>query len=320
MSAAVSASDSDSGANSDSGSNSDAQATPDSRANSDRGVLYVVATPIGNLEDMSYRAVRVLSEVAVIAAEDTRSAARLCNHFGIRGPRVVSMFEHNEAERSRALLAELRAGRDVAIISEAGMPGISDPGERMVAAAVAAELRVEVVPGAVAATAALVASGLPSGRFLFLGFPPRERGARRELFGSLRGDPATMLFYEAPDRVYETLCDLAAAFGDERPAALARELTKRYEEIARAPLAQLAARYAETAPRGECTLVVAGAREGDEVHAVLSLDDISARMRELLAQGLGPKDAAARLVVVTGKPRRQLYQLALSLKREHDAG
>ena len=286
------------------------------------GVLYLVATPIGNLEDMTYRAVRVLSEVAVIAAEDTRAAARLLGHFHIRGPRVVSMFEGNEAGRAQALLADLAAGRDVAVISEAGMPGISDPGERLVAAAVAAGVRVEPVPGAVAATSALVASGLPTGRFLFLGFPPREPGARQQLFGTLRREVATMIFYEAPDRVAATCADLAAALGSERPAALARELTKRHEELVRAPVGELAARYGAEPPRGECTLVVQGAR-ADQAHATGATDtgdaglaDISAQMRALLAQGLGPRDAAARLVVVTGKPRRQLYQLALSLQRE----
>jgi 16S rRNA (cytidine1402-2'-O)-methyltransferase len=283
------------------------------------GVLYLVATPIGNLEDMTHRAVRVLSQVAVIAAEDTRAAARLLGHFQIRGPRVVSMFEGNEAGRAQALLAELAAGRDVAVISEAGMPGISDPGERLVAAAAGAGVRVEAVPGAVAATTALVASGLPTGRFLFLGFPPRESGARQQLFGTLRREVATMIFYEAPDRVAATCADLAAALGSDRPAVLARELTKRHEELVRAPVGELAARYAAEPPRGECTLVVQGAAaSADTGTGEAGLDDISAQMSALLAQGLGPRDAAARLVVVTGKPRRQLYQLALSLQRQAD--
>ncbi|WP_428269793.1 16S rRNA (cytidine(1402)-2'-O)-methyltransferase [Haliangium sp.] len=279
----------------------------------DPGVLYLVGTPIGNLEDMSYRAVRVLSEVDLIAAEDTRAAARLLAHFEIRGPRVVSMFEGNEAARSQALVAELCAGRAVAVISEAGMPGISDPGERLVRAAVERGLRVEAIPGPVAAVTALVASGLPTARFLFLGFPPREAGARRELFGGLCRESATLVLYEAPDRVAQTLRDLGEAFGPERPAVLGRELTKRYEELVRAPLGELAERYREQPPRGECTLVVQGAPA--DAGQALSDDDIAARMRELLDQGLGPRDAAARLVVVTGKPRRQLYQLALSLRR-----
>lgn len=293
------------------------------------GVLYIVATPIGNLEDMSYRAVRVLGSAHIIAAEDTRSAARLLNHFvptrehrvddsesedgERRGARVLSFFEGNEAARTETLIAALREGANVALISEAGTPGISDPGERLIAAAIAAGARVEVIPGPVAAVAALVGSGLPTGRFLFLGFPPREPGARQELFGSLRHERATMIFYEAPDRVAATLADLAAAFGDTRPAALARELTKRYEEYVREPLGILQSRYRAEPPRGECTLVVGGAEE-EAQHAI----DIEAEVRALLDQGLGPKDVAGRLVIATGKPRRQLYQLALALKRERD--
>jgi 16S rRNA (cytidine1402-2'-O)-methyltransferase len=198
------------------------------------------------------------------------------------------------------------------VISEAGMPGISDPGHRAVQAAISVGARVEVIPGPNAALAALVASGLATDRFSFLGFPPREQGARQELFGTLRGERATLVFYEAPDRVGATLRDLAAAFGGERRASLGRELTKIHEEHVRGTLADLAARYATDAPRGECTLVVEGGTgEGAEI-------DIEGELRKLLSQGLGPKDAAQRLVVLTGKPRRQLYQLALSLERAKD--
>lgn len=276
------------------------------------GTLYVVGTPIGNLEDLSPRAARVLAEVDVIAAEDTRSAKVLLQHVGIGAKRVVSLFEGNEAERSAELGEWLAAGQAVAVISEAGMPGISDPGARAVAVAAARGARVEVIPGPNAAVAALVGSALPIDRFTFVGFPPREAGARRELFGSLRNVPAlgALVFYEAPDRVGATLADLADALGGTRRASLGRELTKLHEEHARGTLAELAARYAETAPRGECTLVV-------EAAAVAAAEvDVEAALRALLAQGLGPKDAAARLVVVTGKPRRQLYQLALAIGRE----
>jgi 16S rRNA (cytidine1402-2'-O)-methyltransferase len=276
------------------------------------GTLYLVATPIGNLEDITYRAVRILGEVDVVAAEDTRASANLLRHFGVRAPKLVSLFEGNEAARADELLAELDAGRSVAVISEAGTPGVSDPGARLVRAAIDAGVRVEPVPGPSAAIAALIASGLPGQRFLFLGFPPRAAGARRELLGSLRGDPATLIFYEAPDRVGATLADLRDALGPERRASLARELTKIHEEHVRDTLGALAGRYAAEAPRGECTLVVEGAAAGEGAAEV----DVEAELRRLLAEGLGPKDAAARLVVVTGKPRRQLYQLALSLKRE----
>lgn len=278
------------------------------------GTLFIVGTPIGNLEDLSLRAARVLREAELIAAEDTRAAKVLLAHADALGPvnparRIVSLFEGNEAERAQALVTALAAGQRVAVISEAGMPGVSDPGTRAVAAAVTAGARVEVVPGPSASLAALVGSGLPTDRFTFLGFPPRERGARQALFGTLRNETATLIFYEAPDRVGATLADLAAALGPDRRASLGRELTKLHEEHVRGALGELAARYAETPPRGECTLVVeGGAGAAPEV-------DVEAELRRLLAEGLGPRDAAARLVVVTGKPRRQLYQLALSLAR-----
>lgn len=276
------------------------------------GTLYVVATPIGNLEDLTRRAVRILGEAEVIAAEDTRAAERLLSHLGIGAGRVVSFFEGNEAARSEELVARLLGGTTVALISEAGTPAVSDPGRRLVAAAAEAGVRVEVVPGASAVITALVASGLATDRFLFLGFPPREAGPRRELCGSLRGERATLVFYEAPPRVGATLADLAAALGEQRSACLARELTKLHEEIVRAPLGELAHRYAEVPPRGECTIVVAGASEAE---AAATNIDIEGEARALLAQGLGPKDVAARLAVLTGKPRRQLYQLALALAR-----
>lgn len=278
------------------------------------GTLFIVGTPIGNLEDLSLRAARVLREVDLIAAEDTRSAKNLLHHVDALGPvnpvrRLISYFEGNEAEREEELYDALAQGRDVAVISEAGMPGISDPGHRAIAAAIEVSARVEVIPGPNAAIAALVASGLPTDRFTFLGFPPRETGARQELFGTLRNEVATLIFYEAPDRVGATLADLGAALGTDRRASLGRELTKLHEEHVRGTLGELAAKYADTSPRGECTLVVAGGA------AATAAIDIEAELRRLLDSGLGPKDAAARLVVVTGKPRRQLYQLALSLQR-----
>ncbi|HUS65383.1 MAG TPA: 16S rRNA (cytidine(1402)-2'-O)-methyltransferase [Kofleriaceae bacterium] len=276
------------------------------------GILYLVATPIGNLEDMTYRAVRVLREANVVACEDTRRTSQLLRHFEIEAARLVSYFEGNEAARTDELLAQLEAGASVALCSDAGTPGISDPGERLVARAVAAGVRVEVVPGAVAAVVALVASGLSTERFLFLGFPPRKEGARRELFGTLRCEAATMIFYEAPDRMAATLADLAAALGGARRAAVARELTKLHEEIARGTLDELHARYASQGGRGEHTLVVAGASEAER-EAAREPFDLEAAVRALLATGLGPKDVAARLVPATGLPRRAIYQLALSL-------
>jgi 16S rRNA (cytidine1402-2'-O)-methyltransferase len=284
------------------------------------GTLFIVGTPIGNLEDLSLRAARVLREADVIAAEDTRAARLLLGHADALGPvnparKVVSYFEGNEAERQGELALALRDGRRVAVISRAGMPGVSDPGSYAIAAAIAAGARVEVVPGPSAVLAALIGSGLPVERFTFLGFPPREAGARRTLLGTLRAERATMIFYEAPDRVATTLADAADAFGADRRASLARELTKIHEEHVRGTVGELAARYAGAPPRGECTLVIAGAAAGDSAMAIDIGIDIETELRALLASGLGPKDAAARLVVKTGKPRRVLYQLALSLQR-----
>jgi 16S rRNA (cytidine1402-2'-O)-methyltransferase len=278
-------------------------------AESDRtGVLFLVATPIGNLEDMTFRAVRVLGEVDVIAAEDTRRTGQLLRHFKIEAKRLVSFFEGNEAARSDELCRELAGGARVALVTDAGMPGISDPGQRLVAQALEGGVKVEVVPGPVAAVTALVGSGLPTERFLFVGFPPRTEGERRALFASLRREVATLILYEAPDRVKSTLADLAAALGGERRAVVARELTKLHEEFARGTLAELAAR--ELAARGEHTLVVEGASAAAAAEQPV---DVESAVRALLAEGLGPKDIAARLTITTGLPRRKLYQLALSL-------
>lgn len=276
------------------------------------GTLYVVATPIGNLGDLSPRAATALREAEVIAAEDTRRVAILLDHLGCGGGRDVrSTFDGNEAGRAEELAGELTAGRSVALVSDAGTPGVSDPGARVVRAAIAVGAPVVVIPGPVAAIAALVASGLPTERFLFLGFPPREDGARAELAGTLVDERATMLFYEAPDRVGATLATLAAAWGDDRAACVSRELTKRYEEHIRGTLGALRERFAEAAPRGECVIVVAGADGASRV-----IVDVEAEVRALLATGLGPKDVAQRLVVKTGRPRRELYQLALALARD----
>jgi 16S rRNA (cytidine1402-2'-O)-methyltransferase len=273
------------------------------------GRLYVVATPLGNLEDMSPRAVRVLSEVALVAAEDTRAAQRLFSRFGIHTP-SVSYFEGNEAARAAELVSRLRAGEHVAVISEAGMPGISDPGERLVREAIAAGVTVEVVPGPSAALAALVGSGLPAGRFTFVGFPPRGEGKRREELAGYRNYSETLLFYESPNRTAETLADLAAVLGGARRACVARELTKVHEEYARGTLDELSARYAAEPPRGEVTIVVEGAPAGAGEEAL----DLEAEVDARLTAGESPKEIAAALSLKSGKPRRMIYQLALARK------
>jgi len=274
--------------------------------------LFLVSTPIGNLEDITHRALRVLSEVDIIAAEDTRTVKKLLSHYGIAARRIVSLFEGNEAARTPALLEDLRAGRSVAVVSEAGTPAVSDPGQRLVTEAGAIGVRVEAIPGPSAVLAALVSSGLATRAFSFFGFPPRQAGARRKQFGSLRAHEPTLVFFESPERLVQTLDDLAEALGPDREAAVGRELTKLYEETRRGSLASLRDHYRDAGVRGECTLVVAGAPPEQQDAAI----DLEAAVRELLDQGLGPKDVAARLMARTGKPRRTLYQLALSLSRE----
>lgn len=275
------------------------------------GTLYVVATPIGNLEDITLRAIRVLQEVPVIAAEDTRAAQHLLRHFEIARPTVVSFFEGNEAGRTEHLMARLAGGEDVALISEAGTPGVSDPGARLVTAAVAAGVRVVPVPGASAALAALVASGLPTDEFYFVGFPARDNGPRLQAFARLRPVEGTLVFYEAPTRTAATLHDLAAVLGDRR-ACVARELTKVHEELVRGTLRELTARFTETPPRGEVTVVVEGA---PPTAADAPAIDVEAEVKRRLAAGESPKEIAAALSLATGKPRRQIYQLAVALKR-----
>ncbi|MGH8353523.1 MAG: 16S rRNA (cytidine(1402)-2'-O)-methyltransferase, partial [Pseudomonas sp.] len=231
------------------------------------GTLYVVATPIGNLDDISARALKVLTEVALIAAEDTRHSLRLLQHFGIATP-LAACHEHNERDQGGRFLARLLAGEDVALISDAGTPLISDPGFHLVRQARAAGIAVVPVPGACALIAALSAAGLPSDRFIFEGFLPAKATARRARLEQVKEEPRTLIFYEAPHRILECLEDLERVFGGARPALLARELTKTFETLKGLPLAELRAWVAADSnqQRGECVLLVAGwqAPEGDE--------------------------------------------------------
>jgi len=221
------------------------------------GTLYVVATPIGNLGDVSERARAVLADVAAVVAEDTRRTGRLLAHLDVSVP-LISNHEHNEASRVPRLLARLAAGEDLALVSDAGTPTISDPGYPLVRAAVEEGVPVVPIPGPCAAVAALTASGLPTDRFLFAGFPPRSKGKRRRWLAELAGERGTLVLYEAPPRLARTCQELAETLGD-RQAVLARELTKLHEEFVRGTLHDLAGRYGERAPRGEVVLVVAGA-------------------------------------------------------------
>lgn len=274
------------------------------------GTVHVVATPIGNLEDVSLRALRVLGEVDLLLAEDTRRTRVLLERHSISA-RPVSLHAHNEAARIEQALETLRSGGQVALVSDAGTPLVSDPGERLVAAAVEDGHRIEPVPGASAVLAALTASGLPALPFTAIGFPPRKRGERSRLFESLATRPETLVLFESPRRVSATLRELAACFG-ERRACACRELTKRFEEIVRGELSELAAHFEEDA-RGEFTLVVEGSGEAAER---LSEAEIDQRIRAGLAAGQGARQLAAELAPEAGLARRVLYARVLALRDE----
>ena len=268
------------------------------------GTLTVVATPIGNLDDTSPRALAALRDAALVLAEDTRRTRVLLDRHGIAA-RPVSLHAHNEAARTAQALAALADGRAVALVSDAGTPLVSDPGERLVAQAIAAGHRVVPVPGPSALLAALVASGLPANAFTFVGFLPRRAGERARRIAELVPRPETLVLYESPRRLGARLAELAAALGPRR-ACVARELTKLHEEIARGTLAELADRFAEGA-RGEVTVVVEGAAEAAPAEG----DALRARVRERLAAGLSPRDVAAEVARETGAKRRDVYALAL---------
>lgn len=276
------------------------------------GTLYVVATPIGNLDDISARALRILREVALIAAEDTRHSARLLQHFGIPTP-LAACHEHNERDQGGRFLARLQAGEDVALISDAGTPLISDPGYHLVRHVRAAGIPVVPVPGACALIAALSAAGLPSDRFIFEGFLPAKAAGRRARLEQVREEPRTLIFYEAPHRILESLQDMRDVFGGERPALLARELTKTFETLQGLPLAELCQWVAADSnqQRGECVVLVAGwqAPEGEETVSAEAL-----RVLDLLMAEMPLKRAAALAAEITGVRKNLLYQVALERK------
>ena len=276
------------------------------------GSLYVVATPIGNLDDISARALRILRDVALIAAEDTRHSARLLQHFGIETP-LAACHEHNERDQGGRFLARLQAGEDVALISDAGTPLISDPGYHLVRQARAAGFAVVPVPGACALIAALSAAGLPSDRFIFEGFLPAKAAGRRARLDQVREEPRTLIFYEAPHRILECLQDMLDVFGDDRPALLARELTKTFETLQGLPLAELCDWVAADSnqQRGECVVLVAGwlAPEGEEAVSAEAL-----RVLDLLMAEMPLKRAAALAAEITGVRKNLLYQVGLERK------
>ena len=272
------------------------------------GTLYLVATPIGNLGDLSPRAVETLEAVDFIAAEDTRVSVKLLNHFSIKKP-LVSYHEHNHVTAGQAILARLLAGESCALVTDAGTPAISDPGEDLVR--LCAENGVEVlsIPGCCAAVNALAVSGLPTGRFTFEGFLTVNKKSRRERLDSLKTEERTMIFHEAPHKLRTTLEDLCAAFGPERRVGLCRELTKLHEETIRTTLEQAVEFYTENAPKGEYVLVVAGAEPVQA--AAVTLEDGVAQVLALKRQGIRLKDAAREVAEHTGLSKNELYAAAL---------
>ncbi len=273
-------------------------------------MLVLAATPIGRVTDASPRLTELLASADVVAAEDTRRLRRLASDLGVTvGGRVVSYFEGNEHQRTPELVEAVADGRTVLLVTDAGMPSVSDPGYRLVAACVEAGLDVTAVPGPSAVLTALAVSGLPVDRFCFEGFAPRKAGERRRVFGALGREPRTMVFFESPHRTGATLAAMAEAFGADRPAAVCRELTKTYEEVVRGPLSVLVA-WAESQEhgvRGEVTLVVAGAPAEQRD---LTADELRVLVAQAEADGLSRKDAIARVAAETGVRRQEVYAAA----------
>ncbi len=272
------------------------------------GTLYLVPTPIGNLGDLSRRIVETLEAADFIAAEDTRVTVKLLNHLGLKKP-MVTYHRHNFQDMGQAVLDRLLSGEDCALVTDAGTPAVSDPGEDLVARCAAQNVPVVSIPGPCALITALAVSGLPTGRFTFEGFLAMNKKNRRAHLDSLRGETRTMIFYEAPHKLTATLRDLADTFGADRPVALCRELTKLHEEIFRTTLGQAAARYEAEDPRGEFVLVVAGAEPAEERE--VTLEDGLLLVERLRGEGLSLRDAVRRAAKELGLPRNRLYDLAI---------
>lgn len=270
----------------------------------EKGVLYVVGTPIGNLSDFSPRAAETLAGVDFIAAEDTRVTVKLLNHFGIKKP-LVSYFEHNKQEKGTVIVNRIAAGETCALVSDAGMPAISDPGEDLVALCAARGIKVLVVPGPSAVISALAVSGLPTGRFTFEGFLSVNKKSRREHLEAVKNETRTMVFYEAPHKLPYTLKDMAEAFGDRR-IALVREITKIHEECIRTTLFEAVNYYEENAPKGEFVLVIDGAKPEEKKE--LTLEDAVALARTAMENGSSASDAAKEAAKLSGFKKGEIYK------------
>ena len=273
------------------------------------GTLYVVGTPIGNLEDMTFRAIRILQTVDLIAAEDTRHTGKLLQHFQIK-TNQISYHQHNRQQRLPELLNQLTTGKTIALVTDAGMPSISDPGYELVQGAIEAGITVIPIPGATAGITALSASGLPTDRFVFEGFLPASGQERQQRLEVLAAESRTLIFYESPYRLQQTLEDFANIFSPSRQIVLARELTKLHEQFWRGTIEEAIAYYTDHEPKGEFTLILAGAPAETPV---LSEAALKAELSQLINQGISRSQAARQLSHLTNLPRRHLYQMALSL-------
>ena len=267
------------------------------------GTLYLVATPIGNLEDITQRAIRTLRDVGCIAAEDTRHTRKLLEHYQIKTP-LVSYHEHSKGTRIDRILSDLEAG-DVALVSDAGTPGLSDPGYRLVREALDAGHTVSPIPGPSAPIAALVASGLPTDTYIFLGYLPRKSSERRKVLENLADETRTLILFEVPHRLQRALDDMIAVFSTERPVTICRELTKIHEEILRGSLQEIREHFDNVEPRGEFTLVIGGASKGTR----WSAGKVSSEANRLLSGGSSPSQVAREIALESGWPRREVYQL-----------
>lgn len=278
---------------------------PEEKNRVEKGKLYLVATPIGNLSDLSERALKVLSEVDFIAAEDTRNTLGLLTHFGISKP-LVSYFEHNKKERGPEIIARLMAGESCALVTDAGTPGVSDPGEDLVRLSAESGVPVSSIPGPVAAINALILSALPTGKFVFEGFLPVAKADRKERLAALAQEERTILLYEAPHKLRTTLSDLFKVFGEDRKIALCRELTKLNEEIVRTTLGDAVAFYQENEPRGEYVLVVAGEEKQEKPTA---WENTPKEQVELyMKSGLSKMDAVKKVAKERGLPKNDVYK------------
>jgi 16S rRNA (cytidine1402-2'-O)-methyltransferase len=277
------------------------------------GVLYVVATPIGNLEDISLRALRILKEVDLIAAEDTRHTRILLDHYEIRTP-LVSYHEHNEKTQAPRLAERLAHGEDVALVSDAGTPAISDPGYRLVVEALRIGIRVTPIPGASALASALSASGLPTDRFVFEGFLPSKKSERESRLEALRGERRTVVFYEAPHRLKDTLTAMQRILAD-REIVVGRELSKIHEEFLRGTIDEVIAQLAEREVKGEITIIVHGAPDAEQI----SQDALAGEILRLIAEGRGVKQIAEQLGARYRMAKREVYQLALRVKNARES-